>query len=95
MKSVIFYLGFLLQSLTIYITEAEGRRQFLIPLCHFHLLTNIQILFFLLLLLLLLLLFMFSFFLKVFIRSIPSFIQEPQVCDICEVKFEVLRQVLR
>ena len=32
---------------------------------------------------------MFCFFLKVFIRSIPSSTKEPRVCDSCEVKFEV------
>ena len=33
---------------------------------------------------------MFCFFLKsVYTRSIPSSTKEPQVCDSCEVKFEV------
>ena len=33
---------------------------------------------------------MFCFFLKVFIRSIPSSTQEPKVYDSCEVKFEYI-----
>ena len=38
---------------------------------------------------LLLLLLCFVIFKKIFIRSIPSSTQEPQVCESCEVKFEV------
>ena len=50
---------------------------------------GLHILTYLLLLLLLLLLLCFVFFLKIFIRSIPSFTQQPQVCESGEVNFEV------
>ena len=38
-----FYQGFLSQTLTIHRTAGEGRGLSLIPLCHFHPLTNIEI----------------------------------------------------